>query len=542
MLTAERGPVADRLPPSALAALSDMDLRKLLEEIAGLLRSSQFAAAAALCRRVLPGHEGSASLQLLASQAFQQVGDFDGMLECARRAAAAEPGLPETRLRLVEAGLFCGATAAALDELAALERRSESDHAMMQRIAEMYLRCANHVAANRCYRRSAELRPDDARYVYNLASSCVALGAIDEAESHFDRVIALDPLDFGAYHSRATLRTWTAQDNHIAAMTALVQRLPDSHPGQVPLCYAIAREYEDIGEPERSFEYVERGARRRRAMLGYEVGSDVAAMRRIAQVFDERLLRTERGPETNERSVFVLGLPRSGTTLVERILASHSRVDSLGEVDDFAFALVRLAAGPGGKLEMVDRSAGIDFDRLGSLYRSSTAGYGHAGPWLIDKTPVNFLYLGLIHLALPGARVVHLRRHPLASCHAMYKTLFRMGYPFSYSLEDLGHYYLAYHRLMEHWRTVIPGSFIDLDYEELVRDQEATSRRLLDYCGLPWEDACLAFHRNDSPSATASAVQVRRPIYASSVDRWRSCERQLEPLRRFLESNGIDCA
>jgi hypothetical protein len=124
----------------------------------------------------------------------------------------------------------------------------------------------------------------------------------------------------------------------------------------------------------------------------------------------------------------------------------------------------------------------------------------------------------------------------------MYKILFRMGYPFSYSLEDLGHYYLAYHRLMTQWRALIPGSFIDLDYEELVRDQEATSRRVVEYCGLEWQDACLAFHRNESPSATASAVQVRQPIHGSSVDRWRTYERQLDPLRCFLESNGIDCA
>jgi hypothetical protein len=522
--------------------VTPIDLSQALQEIAGLLRGGQFPAAVALCRRFLPTHPGSAPLQLLASQAFQQVGDFDGMLACARQAAAAQPSLLEARLRLVEAGIYCGQTAAAADELASLERRAGSDPALMQRIAEMYLRCANHVAANRCYRSAVELRPDDARYVYNLASSCVAMGAIDEAETHFDRVITLDPTDVGAYHSRSTLRTWSTDNNHIGELTELQQRLPESHPGQVPLCYAIAKEYEDLGEFERSFDYVRRGAQRRRAMLGYQVGGDVDAMRRIEQVFDARLLRPERGPVTDQRSIFVLGLPRSGTTLVERILASHPQVDSLGEIDDLAFALIRLAAGPGGKLEMVDRSAGIDFRRLGSLYRGSTAGYGLPGPWLIDKTPLNFLYLGLIHLALPGARVVHVRRHPLASCHAMYKSLFRMGYPFSYSLEDIGHYYVAYHRLMAHWRAVIPQSFVDLDYETLVDQQEAASRGLVQHCGLEWDDACLTFHRNASPSATASAVQVRRPLYRTSVDRWRSYERQLEPLARMLESNGIDCA
>jgi len=238
----------------------------------------------------------------------------------------------------------------------------------------------------------------------------------------------------------------------------------------------------------------------------------------------------------------VLGLPRSGTTLVDRVLSSHSQVSSLGEINDFAFALTRVAAGPGGKLELIERSAAIDFGRLGQLYRQSTAGYGEAAPALIDKMPLNYLYLGLIHLALPGARVIHLRRHPLATCHAMFKTLFRMGYPFSYSLDDLGQYYVAYHRLMAHWRAAIPHSFIDVDYETLVDAQEATSRGLVQYCGLEWEDACLAFHANASPAATASAAQVRRPLYRSSLDRWRSYERQLAPLAEYLTNHGIDCS
>ena len=464
------------------------------------------------------------------------------MLLAAQQAIARHPQDPDARLRLIEAQIFCGQNAAALDGLRALERQADTDPVLSQRIAEMYLRCAHHHDAHRCYRRSATLRPDDARFLYNLASSCVALGALDEAEKLFDRVIALDPLDFGAYQSRSQLRTCTVASNHVAELTTLLRRLPESHAGQVPLCFAIAKEYEDLGEYERAFEYLQGGAGRRRSMLRYRVGSDVEAMDRIAKVFDAGKLSVAQAAGGNERSIFVLGLPRSGTTLVDRVLSSHSQVSSLGEINDFAFALTRVAVGPGGKLELIERSAAIDFGRLGQLYRQSTAGYGEAGPALIDKMPLNYLYLGLIHLALPGARVIHLRRHPLATCHAMFKTLFRMGYPFSYSLDDLGQYYVAYHRLMAHWRAAIPHSFIDVDYETLVDAQEATSRGLVQYCGLEWEDACLAFHANASPAATASAAQVRRPLYRSSLDRWRSYERQLAPLAEYLTNHGIDCS
>ncbi len=203
---------------------------------------------------------------------------------------------------------------------------------------------------------------------------------------------------------------------------------------------------------------------------------------------------------------------------------------------------MRLASGPGGKQGMIARSAGIDFGQLGALYRDALAGYGNPAPYLINKMPANFLYLGLIRLALPGAKVVHLRRHPLDACYAMYKTLFRMGYPFSYSLADLGHYYLAYHRLMAHWRDIMPDAFVEIDYDTLTAQQEAVSRAMLDQLDLPWEAACLAFHTNAAPSATASAAQVRRPMYRSSVQRWRQFEQQLAPLADFLSSHGIDCS
>jgi len=521
------------------------DPAERLREVAQLLHHGQPAAAAALCRELMSGPGESAELQILASQAFERLGDFDSMLQAARRAAALRPADVGARIRLIEAEANCGGTRTALEHLAALERDTGGDHRLVQHIAELYLRYSQHVAANRCYRRSVELAPRDPRYLHNLAASSVALGGIDEAEALFTQVIKIDPADFGAYQSRTALRTWGAADNHLAEMLAVLGTLPDAHVGQIPLCHAIAKEYEDLGEYDRSFEFLDRGARRRRAALSYRVADDVAVMDRIAGAYNAALLQsatrsaTATGDET--RPVFVVGLPRSGTTLVDRILSSHDRVSSLGEINDLALALVRLAAGPGDKLAMVDRSAKIDFGHLGRLYLDSATGYGEPGPWLIDKMPLNFLYVGLIHLALGGARVIHVRRHPLASCHAIFKTLFRMGYPYSYSLEDIGHYYVAYHRLMAHWRATIPGSFIDLDYEQLVDDQETGTRRLLDYCDLDWQAACLDFHRNASPAATASAVQVRRPLYRSSLERWRHYERQLRPLAHFLADHGIDC-
>ena len=176
---------------------------------------------------------------------------------------------------------------------------------------------------------------------------------------------------------------------------------------------------------------------------------------------------------------------------------------------------------------------------MGRRYCSTIDGFGDVSARLIDKTPLNFLYIGLVRLALPEAKIIHVRRQPMDICYAIYKTLFRAGYPFSYSLQETGRYFLAYHRLMEHWRKVTPEAFLDVDYESLIAGQESETHRVIHYLGLDWEENCLNFHRNAGPAATASATQVRQPIYSSSVGLWRRYEAQLAPLAGKLREYGI---
>ncbi|MFZ6756030.1 tetratricopeptide repeat-containing sulfotransferase family protein [Undibacterium sp. Ji50W] len=519
-----------------------------LQQLDRHLRHGEQAAAAVLCQQIIAAEPQSLSLHLTASQVWQRLGKFDAMLDMASKAVALSPFHPPALLREVESLVYCGQIAAAREKIKTLEQLADNDAALLQDVAHMYLHCAAHLDAARCYERAVALQPDQALYLFNLASSCVTTGELSKAETLFNRVIALDPADFGACLNRSMLKTWKPEQHHIAQLEQLLLRLPKQHPGEVPLCYALAKEHEDLGDATSSFQYLKRGALRRRNMLAYKGENDVAAMKKIRQTFTAELFSSLSSPQpsqlpttTAERALFVLGLPRSGTTLVERILSSHSQVGSLGEINNLAFAIMQMAAGPGNKLDMIERSAHINMSQLREIYQHGIAGYGNDAPWLINKTPENYLYLGLIHQAMPHARIIHLRRHPLDSCYAMYKTLFRMGYPFSYSLEDLGHYYLAYHQLMQHWREVLPGRFLDIDYEVLVDQQESSTRAMLAYCDLPWEDACLDFHNNTAPAATASAAQVRQPLYRSSVQRWRSYEEQLAPLAAFLTEHGINC-
>ena len=405
-------------------------------------------------------------------------------------------------------------------------------------IALRFTVLGRHEEAERCSGRARVLCPDDPGHLYNHATTLIALGRLEEAETLLDRVIELAPGDGDAWYNRATLRRQTPQRNHAAQIEQRLSCLPRADEAEIPLCYALAKECEDLGEYAAAFVALTRGADARRRRLRYRVEDDLETMQLIADTFDSDFFARAHTGHEDARPLFVVGLPRSGTTLVDRILGSHGAITSRGESADLAQAVVRAAGTATGKADLVRRSAWLDSAALGRAYCQTLP----AGPQLrvIDKTPGNFLYLGLIASALPQARIVHLRRNPMDVCHAMYKTLFRMAYPFSYDLDDLARYWLGYDRLMAHWRRVLPAErFLEVDYEALVTDQETMSRRLVAHAGLPWEDTCLRFEHNPQPTLTASAAQVRRPIYRSSVRLWRKYQQELAPLAERLRAAGI---
>jgi tetratricopeptide (TPR) repeat protein len=409
--------------------------------------------------------------------------------------------------------------------------------------------------------RAVALAPLNPRFLYNRATVRRFLGLLAGAEEDYDRVIALQPMDFEAYKNRTDLRTQTAERNHIKALAAIASRPLADWRGEVQIRYALAKEYEDIGEYSKSFEQLTLAAAKRREHLRYDVANDVAT---VQWIIDAHPGHGDRGDAAGaaaaaaaptfpgapagfpaDAPIFIVGLPRSGTTLVERILAGHSALFSAGELDCFAFSLVDAVRRRTGRAqlprrELVASSASVDFAALGRDYlqRASLASGGSGR--FIDKMPLNYLYCGLIRQALPKAKIVHVTRHPMAVCYAMYKTLFKDGYPFSYDLDEIASYYIAYRRLTAHWRSTMPGAIYELSYEALVADQLGETRGLLAFCGLDWQDGCAQFHLNPAASTTASAVQIRRPIYDSSVSQWRHYEQQLSGLRRRLEAAGVE--
>ena len=519
----------------------------LFSEAQRLIETGRFAAAARSARTLLADEPSLTEGWLLLALAEQRQQRFDAMLAALRNATRLQPTNSTVLLKFREAQLYCGLGAEARTGLAALERGAQQDARLLTAIANLYSAAGTHTDRLRCALRALELAPTDRSMLANAAAAETACGLIEAAEQHLDELLARHPRDYGAYYRRSVLRRQSADRNHVREMSARLAELPVESAEIVPLCFALAKECEDLGSYLQAGAFLQRGAAQRRRNLSYGVADDEHALQVIAEQFSAGKLAAS--PPTGTRgatAIFVMGLPRSGTTLVDRILSSHSAVQSLGEINDLAYAIIgqtyaslEAEAAPPARTELIRRAALLDLPALGDDYLRRVAGYARNRPRFIDKTPWNFLYLGLIAQALPGARIVHVRRDPLDSCFALYKTLFRDGSPYSYDLSDLARYYLAYHRLMEHWRRVLPGKFLDLDYERVVQAQEPATRELLDWCGLPFEAQCLEFHRNTAPAATASAAQVREPLHARSIGNWRHYSAQLQPLIDALRAGGL---
>jgi tetratricopeptide (TPR) repeat protein len=454
---------------------------------------------------------------------------------------------PHLLLKRAERLLALGESCQAREAAAVARANAPPEPKLLDAIGRILSRAGDHPGALAAYEQAIELAPQEPHFRFNRATVRRYLGDLEGAEADYDRVLSIRPVDYEAQLNRSELRTQTPERNHIGALEALLAGHAASGGstdwrGEVALRYALAKEYEDLGQYERSFAHLNCGARLRRDHLRYDIEKDVATADWIVQAYPHA------GPasagEGAPGPIFIVGLPRSGSSLVERILGCHSKVRAGGELPQFAMAVVsavnRMTGGaPRTRVEVVTQSALLDFPALGQDYLARVRAWGIDGPCFTDKMPLNYLYCGLIRRALPHARIVHVKRHPMAACYAIYKTLFQDGYPFSYDLEELGRYYVSYRRLMRHWAETLPGAIHELRYEDLVANPRAETLRLLEFCGLDWEDSCGDILNNTAPITTASAAQVRSPLHPGSIAQWRNYRRQLSPLEQQLRALGL---
>jgi tetratricopeptide (TPR) repeat protein len=419
-----------------------------------------------------------------------------------------------------------------------------------------------------------ETYPDN--YVFDLtyANQCVAVGRFDEALELYDRVIKAHPdfsqacvsrghalktvgrleegiesyrnaylarADYGdAFWSLANLKTYRFTDAEMEQMRAQIKRPETAAEDRFHLCFAIGKALEDREEFAESFRFYEQGNALRKAGLRYDPERLPKAMQRQIEVCDKQFFCDIEGSKSDcNDPIFVVGLPRSGSTLLEQILASHSEIDGTMELPNIIATAHRLN---GRRLEseeaqypkVMTQMTSEHFKKLADQYIADTKIHRKNAPRFVDKMPNNFMHVGLIHLMFPNAKIIDARRHPMACCFSGFKQLFADGQEFTYSLEDIASYYRNYVALMRHWDEVLPGKVLRVHYEHVVADAENEVKKLLEFIGLPFEKSCLDFYKTDRSIRTPSSEQVRQPIYKSALEQWRNYEPFLDELKALL--------
>lgn len=474
---------------------------------------------------------------------------------------AAEVGQIANAIPLIEAAVERGAEAEHLAQLAKLlillRRDGEAAEVALRAIALepvdpltldtigcVLARLGRHEESVAPFAAAVAAEPGNLDYRYNLAAANGFTGRVGDAGTLYEEILSAEPGNARAHYALAILSRQTAEANHVSRLEAALAaaRRPED---ALRIRYALAKELEDLGNPE-ALRHLSAANAEHKRTIRYDFAQDAAIFDAMEALFGGASALAN-GPGTPDRApIFVVGMPRTGTTLVDRILSSHRDVGSAGELQAMPLAVKQCAATPSRVVidpATIAASGSIDPAAIGETYLARARHHRPAGTArFTDKLPANFLYIGHIARALPNAPIVCLRRNPMDTVWSNYKNLFASQsayYAYSYDLMDTARYYARFDRLMGLWESLFPGRVLQLSYERLVADQEGQTRHLLEHCGLDWDEACLSFHENSAAVATPSAAQVRRPLNADAVGKWRSHEEALRPVAAWLEALGI---
>ena len=501
----------------------------------------QFREAIASYRQAISINPDSAIAYNNLGTALKDLGDLNAAIENYRKAIGLNPDYAEAHSNLgnvlKDLGRFDSAAEYCRRALELNPGNAEAN-SNLGNILKDIGQFGNAVA---CYRQALEINPMCDKAILGESQLHMINGEMELAEATIKKALKIKPDNLEARFLLAQARKTRTGDENLAALVNTEKAVRDhllSLPYQklVSLYFALGKSFDDLGEYDRAFPYFAEGCKIKRATIEYNPAQMAQHFNNVMRIFDQATLERLRGAGNPSRvPIFILGMPRSGTTLTEQIIASHPDAHGAGELPDISVIAQREVAGihgfPGNILK-------LDHASLTKWADDYVAGLRRRDPnsrYITDKMPINFWFIGLIHVMLPNARIIHMKRNPVDTCLSCFTKLFNGALNHTYDLAELGRYYVDYARLMEHWRKSLPeGAFLDVQYEDVVSEQEMQARRILDFCGLEWNDACIDFHKTKRSVGTASLSQVRRPIYKSSVERWRSYEKHLGPLLDVL--------
>ena len=451
------------------------------------------------------------------------------------RSMAIQPDRPEAMIIMASYLLDLGRTKGALY---ACQRalRNKPDHVGALNLMGRILRDLEDLTGSveHC-RKALALRPDAPDVLNNLGISLLEIGDLDGAQEALSRAAELDPSSIATYINLASAKKFKAGDPEIAVLEEAVNREGLSEEQRLSLHYSLGKAYDDIKDYHRAFDQFMAGAALKRKKLKYEEMPTLRLFDRIRHVFSPKLLEEQAGfGDPNLRPIFIVGMPRSGSTLIEQILASHPTVYGAGEVKYLHQGVLEVDKLFGSAVRYPELMHLIEHSQLQTIvdhYRENLPELPEGKTRITDKMLTNYYYVGLIYLLFPNARVIHCKRNAVDTCISCYSKMFREDMPYTYDLKEIAHYYRKYSELMDHWKNVLPKSFIlEVKYEEVVGNLEEEARRIVAHCDLEWDPACLDFHKTDRPVKTASVTQVRQPLYSSSVERWRNYGEKVQPL------------
>ena len=498
--------------------------------------ASELDAAHASLEALLKADPWHVPARLLLASVILAQGRLRGAAEQAKFAAFSLPNDADLICRVAQCLVKVGETLAARACLQHPEvARSRSGPALAA-LAHIHQGLGEHAQALAMMDRARALGLDTPDFRYFRAIQLQFNGRIEEAEAELRACLKLGPTYGRASLTLARLHRVTAENTQLEFIRARLESVPRGSEDHAGFEFAQYKELEDLGRYDEAWSALERANAVMHARLKHSPIDEQAIFDRLIDVCTADFVTPHRQALTGPMPIFIIGMPRSGTTLLERILGNHSQVASAGELADFPRQLRWVADRHGQRLvdtELLARADDIDFSEVGRRYLQQTQWRAQGRAWFVDKLPPNYQLAGLIHRALPQARILHMVRDPMDVCFSNYRALFGDSFGYSYSFDTLAAHYRQYRRLMRHWHRVMPGVIHDVSYDAMVTDTEATARAVLDYCGLPFEPACLETTRDSAPVATLSSAQVREPI-KRRAEEWRRYEAQLEPLRAAL--------
>ncbi|HEY6483444.1 MAG TPA: sulfotransferase [Steroidobacteraceae bacterium] len=496
------------------------------------------AAVATQCRAAWPLDRAG---WLLGSIAALLEDQKDTALVLIDERLASHPTDVQCLLQKAECLLALGRRAEAL---AATEAAAEGsvDALALDAIGEFLVHAGEHQRALGLYDRAVAAAPEDPTIRAKRAVIHRFLGHFDRAEADYEAVLQILPMSPKVLKGLVELRNQSAERNSIATMEGALAGAPTGSTDAALLHFGLAKSREDLGDYAGSWRHLNAGNAIERSLIRYDPATDRTLIDEFISGFPQ--VEPLRPDTTGERPIFIVGIPRTGTTLVDRIIGCHSQVHSAGELAALSESIdAAIERSGGARLTECHQFAAalgvLDGSLIAAEYLARLRAWRGEKPRFTDKQLMNFYYCPLILRAFPKGRIVHLTRHPLGACHAIYRNRFNGSYPFAYDLDEIGEFYIGYRRLMAHWHTVLPNRILDVAYEDVVTALEPTTRRVLEHLDLPFEAACLEFHRNPAPVETASSVQVRQPLYDSSLHLWQHYAAGLSPLRARLEAAGI---